>query len=386
MNAKAKIVVSLVTAIIVLTAAGVLHAQSDLGGWQKITAIPDAKTHLVPRTWTLDKYPDAPTLTPHSKVTLLDQDGPGVVTNFHVSNYAGGDASQLVLRVWYDRQDKPAIDMPLMDFLGDIQAAAKPYHTIYFSRVRASHNFRLPMPFQVHIRIEVENPTDRYMMGYMEVQWDEIKEFPKESGYLSVVFRQGTFKFPHEDLVLCGIQSSGTIVAHSLQLEGDHPSCANGQGICEANHEIYLDGDKAFPTIAGTGAEDYVGLSYGVQQTPYLFHGANRVTPADGIPDDGLNGEVSMYRWHLPDPIYWHSKIRVTVQQIGFSREQYYAVPGATKNPKDFKEIKNGYKERTDDWSAATFWYEPVPSQPLPLMPGPEARLADLLGPEGSDG
>jgi hypothetical protein len=267
-----------------IAAASVASAQSDLGNWRKITTIPDAKTHLVPRTWTLDKYPDAPTLTAHSKVTILDQDGPGVVTNFHVSNYSGGDASRLLLRVWYDRQDKPAIDMPLMDFLGDIQAAAKPYSTIYFSRVRASHNFRLPMPFQKHIRIEVENPTDRYLFGYMEVQWDEVAAIPKDSGYLRIVYRQGTFKFPHEELVLCDIHSPGTIVAHFLQLEGNHPSCANGQGICEANHEIYLDGDKE-PTCECLGCEDFYGHSWGFQGIESDFHCAivrNEKTPQGG--------------------------------------------------------------------------------------------------------
>ena len=72
MKIESKIVVSLVTVIVLLATAGVVQAQSNLGNWQKITAIPDAKTHLVPRTWTLDKYPDAPTLMSHSKVTLLD--------------------------------------------------------------------------------------------------------------------------------------------------------------------------------------------------------------------------------------------------------------------------------------------------------------------------
>ena len=264
MALNSRIVSWITVAGILLTVTDVLVAQTEQGNWQEITAIPDAKTHLVPRTWTLDKYPDAPTLMPNSKVTILDQEGPGVVTNFHVSNYAGGDASRLHLRVWYDRQDKPAIDMPLMDFLGDVQAAAKPYHTVYFSRVRASHNFRLPMPFQKHIRIEVENPTDRYLMGYMEVQWDAVNTIPKESGYLRTVYQQGTFKFPHEDLVLCDIHSPGTIVAHSLQLEGDHPSCADGQGICEANHEIYLDGDQD-PTYESLGCEDFYGHSWGFQ-------------------------------------------------------------------------------------------------------------------------
>jgi len=66
------------------------------------------------------------------------------------------------------------------------------------------------------------------------------------------VYQQGTFKFPHEEVVLCDIQTPGTIVAHSLQLEGDHPSCAGGQGICEANHEIYRDGDKE--SVSGAGS------------------------------------------------------------------------------------------------------------------------------------
>ncbi|MFC1539400.1 DUF2961 domain-containing protein [Candidatus Latescibacterota bacterium] len=67
---------------------------------------------------------------------------------------------------------------------------------------------------------------------------------------------------------------------------------------------------------------------------------------------------VSMYRWHLPDPIYWQQDCRITIQQIGWSPD--------------------GLFERQDDWSSATFWYEPVPSEPLPAMPDVEARTADL--------
>ena len=146
--------------------------------WQEITALTDAKTHLAPATWTLDKYPDAKTLKAHSKVVLLDVKGPGVVTAFHVSDQSGCDAGKLMLRVWYDAEPQPAIEMPLMDFLGNIEAKAKPFSTIYFSRVRRSHNFRLPLPFREGIRIEVENPTDRNAFGYLETQWDEVTGDP----------------------------------------------------------------------------------------------------------------------------------------------------------------------------------------------------------------
>ncbi len=230
--------------------------------WESICTIGDQTTHLKPATWTLDKYPDTKTLDPHSRIIILDQDGPGVITLFHVSDYGKGDDSQLILRVWYDKEKDPTIEMPLMDFLGDIQSATEPYSTIYFSHVKKSHNFRLPMPFRQHIRIEIENPTSDYLFGYMDIQWDQLKNISEDSGYLRVSYQNGDFRFPHEDLILCNIKSPGVIIAHWLQLEGDDESCANGQGICEGNHEIYLDGDTE-PTMESLGAEDFYGHSWG---------------------------------------------------------------------------------------------------------------------------
>jgi hypothetical protein len=230
--------------------------------WEEVTAVRHQTTHMVPATWTLDKYPEANTLKPYSTITLLDQNGPGVVTLLHASDYGQGDDSRLILRIWYDHETDPAIEMPLMDFLGDIQSATQPYSTIYFSHVRKSHNFRLPMPFRKHIRIEVENPTSDHLFGYMDVQWDQVKDIPRYSGYLRVVYQNGQFQFPHEELILCDIKTPGAIVAHWLQLEGDHKACANGQGTCEGNHEVFLDGD-AEPTIESLGIEDFYGHSWG---------------------------------------------------------------------------------------------------------------------------
>jgi hypothetical protein len=68
-------------------------------------------------------------------------------------------------------------------------------------------------------------------------------------------------------------------------------------------------------------------------------------------------GLISIYRWHLKDPIYWKKDVRITIQQIGYK--------------------KGGLFERQDDWSTATSWYEPIPSEPLPSMPDFESRIAD---------
>ena len=71
-----------------------------------------------------------------------------------------------------------------------------------------------------------------------------------------------------------------------------------------------MDGDKEFPTICGTGSEDYVGLAWGIQQTPFLYNGCSL---------DEKNF-VSMYRWHLPDPIAWQKEGRITIQQIAWKK------------------------------------------------------------------
>jgi hypothetical protein len=275
--------------------------------WKEISAIPDRKTHLVPSTWNLDKYPDAPLLTARSRVTLLDQDGPGVVTQIHVSDYLGSN-NRLVLRVWYDREAKPSIEMPLMEFLGDIESATPPYQTIYFSRVNGSHNFRLPMPFRKHVTIEVENPSDAFCFGYAEVQWDEVKEIPATCGYLKADFRAGTMKYPHEDLVLCDILTAGTLVAHWLQLTGDHPSCAGGQGTCEANHEVYLDGDTK-PTVECLGAEDFYGHSWGFRGLASDSHAA--IIRYDKTPQGGTR--VAMIRARDTDRISFRTSCRIVL-------------------------------------------------------------------------
>jgi len=126
----------------------------------------------------------------------------------------------------------------------------------------------------------------------------------------------------------------------------------------EGEIKIFMDGDTEFPTICGTGSEDYVGLSYGMQQTPFRYHGCSL--------NDTEHQYVSMYRWHLPDPVYWEQECRITIQQIGWSREQQ-------------SQVGSGLYERQDDWSTATFWYEPIPSAPLPAFPTLELRTADLM-------
>jgi hypothetical protein len=229
------------------------------------------KPFLVNISWKLDKYPDTPVFTPRKKITVLDTDGPGMLTNLHFSAYqpvkGGLHSNALWLKVFYDNEDKPAIDMPLMDFLGDVDSQAAPYATAYFSKVRQSHNFYLKMPFKKHVKIEIENRSDTELAGYGTIQvqpLDRQNTNINDLHELRVDYRAGRETIPESIIELSNVKRGGEIVAHWLQLDTDEKRCRNGELLCEANDEFYLDGEET-PSLEYLGTEDLYGYSWGFQ-------------------------------------------------------------------------------------------------------------------------
>lgn len=146
----------------------------------------------------------------------------------------------------------------------------------------------------------------------------------------------------------------------------------------EGEVKVYLDGDRSHPTLNGTGTEDYIGTAWGQGRFDNLYAGAP-------IADDRA-GLWAFYRYHIPDPIYFHRDIRVTIQQIGYlaaqsrppivraGRTLYRAGPGRV--PMDL--TKDGKFERADDWSSCVYFYLDRPGSPLPPIEAAAARMAGL--------
>ena len=163
-------------------------------------------------------------------------------------------------------------------------------------------------------------------------------------GRLHVLFRRENPTTEKRDFeLLPQRKNKGRFVGSVIGIRNLHPKQWWGEG----EFKVYMDGDRQFPTIAGTGSEDYVGHAWGVQEATFLYNGCS------------LNQKnyVSMYRWHLPDPIAWRKEARITIQQIAYGKQLL---------------------ETSDDWSCATFWYEPIPSAPLPPLPDVKARTANI--------
>jgi hypothetical protein len=320
-------------------------AQSD---WLEVATVGGgAQSRLAISHWPNDKYPQLPELTPKAKTILLDADGPGLVTLFHVSKYQGGDQARLLLRVWYDGQAKPAIEMPWMDFLGDPEAKTAHFSTVYFSHVKESHNFRLPMPFWKHIRIEVENPTETGFVGYTEIQWEKVRRLPRNTGYLRVEYRTGTPTIPEETIPIGELHGPGTIVAHWVQLQADRPETVTSDLICEANQEIYLDG-SATPQLEYLGSEDLYGFSWGMGGGIQSDHYA-AITRMDRWKSGGL---FTMLRCRTADRIRFESTCRwvINYQQEFFST--------LTRNPRHQTTPKRSFEM---PFRSAVYYYTGQP-------------------------
>ena len=312
-------------------------------------------------------------ITPNEEVILCDIEGPGTIRHIWMTG-DWKDNNQLlrttIIRAYWDGQEHPSIECPLGDFMGLAHGKVTSYQSYVHSiGENAALNIWLPMPFIRHARIILKNESDISFTLFYQIDYTINDEYDDDIGRLHVCFRRENPTTQKNDFEILPTRTGkGRFIGAVI---GIRTLYTDWWG--EGEIKFYMDGDHDFPTICGTGSEDYVGLSYGMQQTAFLNHGCNLIYNSDSVfqVKDYFTNErkdissqyISMYRWHLADPIYWEKECRVTIQQIGWSPN-----------------VKDHLFERQDDWSSATFWYEPVPSDMLPEISSAEKRIMDLKG------
>lgn len=267
-----------------------------------------------------------------------------------------------VIRAWWDGQDYPSIECPVGDLMGVAHGKVQSYESaIHTVGEKAAFNFWLPMPFRENAKITIKNESEKPFTLFYQIDYTINDEHPEDIGRMHVCFRRQNPTIMKQDFeILPKRTGKGRFIGALVGIRTLHPGWWG-----EGEIKIYMDGDDEFPTINGTGSEDWVGLSYGIQNTTFMYHGCNLLHRADTVmrvkelPSEEMVDfspeYISMYRWHLPDPIFWDEEVKITIQQIGCC-----------------------LYERDDDWSSATFWYEPIPSEPLPKMPSTQERIADI--------
>jgi hypothetical protein len=287
-----------------------------------------------------------------STFELAAIEGAGVITHVWLTTHRDNWRS-LVLRAHWDGVEEPAIEVPVGDFFGQGWCTfAQLSSAVVAANPHGGFNSYWPMPFKAGARLTIENLAPQTAVVYYQVTYETGGDDERlDTGYLHAQFRRSNpleWKQPHS--ILDGVEGRGKYVGTYLAWGVNRPGWWG-----EGEIKFFLDGDEEFPTICGTGTEDYFGgawnfdvpgQGYTAYSTPYL--GLHQVLRPDGLYRS--QQRFGMYRWHLADPIHFKRDLRVNIQALGWK-------PG------------HRYQVLQDDIASVAYLYLDRPSASRPAFP-----------------
>jgi len=306
------------------------HAASELGqGWKVSPSVP---------------------IGPGQTFTLADIAGPGCIHQMWMT--PTGNWKHTILRIYWDDETNASVECPVGDFFA---CGLGKYCQINSLAVcvnpGSAFNCYWPMPFRKRARITIENLDDAGMTLYYQINY-ALAPVPRDAGYFHAQYRhEYPLRTPGIYTILDGVKGQGQYVGTYLALD-----VHDGGWWGEGEIKFYLDGDTKFPTICGTGTEDYFCGSYSFENpdthlyqtfsTPYS--GFAQVLPPDKIYQAGQ--QLGLYRWHITDPIRFKKDLKVTIQALGWKGDVY--------------------KKFDMEMSSVAYWYQKEPHQDFPPLPG----------------
>ena len=228
------------------------------------------------------------------------------------------------------------------------------------------------MPFRKSARITLENDSEIAIPTlFYQVDFTLKDQHPEELGYFHAQFRRQNCNPIHTDyVILDGVKGRGRYLGTVL---GVRNVCVPEHWWGEGEVKMYFDGEQD-PTICGTGAEDYAGCAWGLQEC---------FTPRQGCSVcDSENKLYSFYRWHTADPVCFSESIKVSIMQMGFGDtalakerlgEEFVSYRAAGLTDDTFC-----YYDRSDDYCSVAYWYQTLPTMPFPPLPSREERTRDI--------
>ena len=244
-------------------------------------------------------------------LTLLNTNGSGTIQRIWLTMW---DRSPDMLRgvrlkMYWDNQKTPAVDVPIGDFfcLGLGQKVA--FENELFSTAEGrSFNCYIPMPFQKGARITVTNTTAKdEILFFFDVDFIKTAPDPNALYFHAQWSSQNHRPVPQDIDLLPEIKGKGRFLGVSVGLNADTTYTNTWWG--EGEVKMYIDGDKKYPTINGTGSEDYIGSGWLEGVFVNRYQGC--------LLADTKNGRFSFYRFHIPDQVLFYKDIHVTLQQLG---------------------------------------------------------------------
>ncbi|WP_223692342.1 glycoside hydrolase family 172 protein [Leifsonia poae] len=308
------------------------------------------------------------------RLTLADIEGPGVIRHIWITVPDRTDGGpfvlrDLVLRIYWDDEEEPSVESPLGDFFCNGFAA----RSLVMSEPivvapTGGMNSYIPMPFRRRARIVIDSDHSATIEHvFFQVDYTVGDDVPDATPYFHAQWRRSNAStaLGEDHVIVDGVSGSGRYLGTYIGL-----ASLSRFWWGEGEVKFFLDGDTELPTLCSTGLEDYAGGAWAFQDElrsspepqPIPFS-----APYCGYPFFSTRDETraapfiqsvapmhAVYRWHLPDPIFFENALRVTVQQIGV--------------------WDKGLFERSDDIFSVAYWYQTEPHSPFPAVPGANGR------------
>ena len=287
-------------------------------------------------------------IKPGQTFTLAEMEGPGAIQ--HIWMTPTGNWRFSILRIYWDGEKEPSVECPVGDFFGQgwntyAQLTSLPVCV----NPGSAFNCYWAMPFRKKCKITMENINDKDAMSvYYQIDYT-LTEIPSDAAYFHAQFRRSNPVESSIYTIVDGIKGKGQFVGLYMAW-----GATNNGWWGEGEIKFYIDGDGQFPTICGTGTEDYFCGSYNFDRdgkykefcTPYS--GLHQVIRPSG--DYKVMMRFGLYRWHIMDPIRFEKDLKITIQDLGWHHGGRYLA-------------------QHSDIASTCFWYQTDPHTPFPKLP-----------------
>jgi len=280
--------------------------------------------------------------------TMAEIAGPGAIQ--HIWMTPTGNWRYSIIRIYWDDEATPSVECPIGDFFGMGWGVYAPLvSTPVCVNPGSAFNCYWMMPFRKKCKITMENVNEKDEMTlYYQIDYT-LTDVPADAAYFHAQFRRTHHNEGSDYTIVDGIKGKGHYVGVCMAW-GVHNNGWWGEG----EIKFFMDGDKQYPTICGTGTEDYFCGSYNFDRggqykefcTPYA--GLHQVIRPDGTYRS--QQRFGLYRWHIVDPVRFEKDLRITMQDLGW---------------------RDGgrYLPQKSDIASVAFWYQTEPHASFPKFP-----------------
>lgn len=289
-------------------------------------------------------------IEPGETITIAEIEGSGAIQ--HIWMTPTGNWQYSILRFYWDDETEPSVEVPVGPFFGMAWNRFAPLNSIPMTvNPGSAFNSFWKMPFRKKCRVTVENINpDETMSLYYQIDYT-LTEVGEDEAYFHAQYRRSDKNTNSDHVIIDGIKGKGHYVGTFMAV-----GVNNNGWWGEGEIKFFMDGDKDFATIVGTGTEDYFLGSYNFENketrqyqeysTPYA--GLHQVIRPDGLYNS--QQRFGMYRWHVLDPIRFEKDLRVTIQDLGWRSNHRYL-------------------PQNSDIITVAYWYQREPHARFPTLP-----------------